>query len=68
MCSYAVSYMTAHVIKANGIFVNKYLKILKTIRTNTLKCLSIGTPKIINFPFDPNGKLLILGAPIISLS
>ena len=25
--------------------------------TYTLKCLSIGTPKTINFPFVPNGKL-----------
>ena len=25
----------------------------------TLKCLSIGTPKIINFPFVSNGKLMI---------
>ena len=24
----------------------------------TLKCLSIGTPKTINFPFVPNGKLM----------
>ena len=26
--------------------------------------LSIGTPKIINFPFGTNGKLIILGVPI----
>ena len=31
---------------------------------NTLKCLNIGTPKAINFPFVPNGKLMILGVPI----
>ena len=31
---------------------------------NTLKCLSIGTPKIINFPFVSNGNLMILGVPI----
>ena len=30
----------------------------------TVKCLNIGTPKITNFPFVPNGKLLILGVPI----
>ena len=31
----------------------------------TLKCLNIGTSKIINFPFVPNGKLMIfLGVPI----
>ena len=29
-----------------------------------LKCLSIGTPKTINFPFVPNGKLMVLGVPI----
>ena len=27
-------------------------------------CLSIGTPKIVNFPFGTNGKLSILGVPI----
>ena len=26
----------------------------------TVMCLSIGTTKIINFPFVPNGKLIIL--------
>ena len=31
---------------------------------NTLKCVSIGTPKTINFPFGTNGKLMILGVPI----
>ena len=31
---------------------------LKTI-LNTLKCLSFGTPKIINFPFVSNEKLMI---------
>ena len=25
----------------------------------TLKCLSIGTPKTINFPFVSNGKLVV---------
>ena len=29
----------------------------------TVMCLSIETPKIINFPFVPNGKLIILGVP-----
>ena len=33
--------------------------------TCTLKCLSIGTPKIINFPFVSNGKLMIFRCPII---
>ena len=31
----------------------------------TVMCLSIGTPKIINFPFVPNGKFIILGCPKI---
>ena len=31
--------------------------------SSTIMCLSIGTPKIINFPFVPNGKLIILGVP-----
>ena len=29
------------------------------------KCLNIGTPKNINFPFVPNGKLMILGVQIL---
>ena len=31
---------------------------------DTLKCLSIGTSKTINFPFVPNGKLIFLDVPI----
>ena len=31
----------------------------------TLKCLSIGTPKTINFPFVPNGKLIDFRCPNI---
>ena len=31
----------------------------------TLKCLSIGTPKIINFPFVSSGKLMVLRCPNI---
>ena len=31
----------------------------------TLKCLNIGTPKSINFPFGTNGKLIDLGVPIL---
>ena len=29
----------------------------------TIMCLSIGTPKIINFPFVPNGKFVIFRCP-----
>ena len=31
---------------------------------NTLRCLNIGTPKTINFPFVPNATSIILGVPI----
>ena len=33
--------------------------------TYTLKCLSIGTPKIVNFPFVSNGKLMVFRCPNI---
>ena len=33
----------------------------------TLICLSIGTLKTSNFPYVPNGKLMILGVPISTL-
>ena len=28
-------------------------------------CLYSGTPKIINFPFATNGKLMVLGVPLL---
>ena len=28
-------------------------------------CLNFGTPMNINFPFGTNGKLMVLGAPIL---
>ena len=28
-------------------------------------CLNIGTPKTINFPFETNGKLMVVGVPIL---
>ena len=31
---------------------------------STLKCLSIGTHKAINFPFVSNEKLMFLGVPV----
>ena len=30
-------------------------------------CLNIGTPKHINFPFETNGNLMVLGVPILKL-
>ena len=43
---------------------NQILKILMS-HIHTLKCLKIGTPKSINFPFVPNGKLMIFRCPSI---
>ena len=34
-------------------------------KLTTVMCLSIGTPKIINFPFVPNGKLTVFRCPTI---
>ena len=38
---------------------------INTLGVYTLIGLNIGTPKILNFPFVPNGKLIILGVPIL---
>ena len=49
----------------SGNITTKYLQtVFPEGFKGTLKCLSIGTPKIINFPFVPNGKLMVLGIPI----
>ena len=40
------------------------VNILLLFMSDALKCLNIGTPKTINFPFVPNGKLMILSVPI----
>ena len=37
----------------------------KTRNIITVMCLSIGTPKIIDFLFVPNGKLMIFWCPKI---
>ena len=44
-------------------------KINKVMETDlyTLKCLSIGTPKTINFPFVSNGKLMVFRCPNIQV-
>ena len=34
----------------------------------TLNCLSIGTPKTIDFPFVQNGKLMVSDVPIFEQS
>ena len=43
---------------------NSEIIFLTSQQKHTLKCLSIGTPKTINFPFVPNGKFTLLGVPI----
>ena len=35
------------------------------LKNGTLKCLSIGTPKTINFPFVSNGKIMVFRCPNI---
>ena len=42
-----------------------YLNLLTAADVITLKRLNIGTPKTINFPFVPNGKLMIFRCPSI---
>ena len=42
----------------------KGLEVKALLFNFTLKCFSIGTPKPINFPFVPNGKLMGFGVPI----
>ena len=54
-------YITRRIINAEHLFwpiKQCYKEVL------TLKCLNIGTPETINFPFAPNGKFMILGVPI----
>ena len=40
------------------------LRLISYETHTNLKCLNIGTPKTVNFPFVPNGKFMILGVPI----
>ena len=44
---------------------NSKIIFLISQRKHTLKCLSIGTPKTINFPFVSNGKLIVFRCPNI---
>ena len=36
-------------------------------KSSTLMCSGIGTPKTINFPFVPNGKLIVFRCPNIKV-
>ena len=42
-----------------------YFYIVIKFLTITLKCLSIGPPKTINYPFVSNGKLMVFRCPYI---
>ena len=42
---------------------NAIINVVK-IELITLKCLSIGTPKTINFPFVSDEKFMFLGLPV----
>ena len=41
------------------------IKIMLSHKCNTLKCLSIGTLETTDFPFVPNGKLMVFRCPNI---
>ena len=43
--------------------LNKIITLVHLKHMLTLMGLSIGTLKIIDFPFVPNGKLIVLGVP-----
>ena len=45
--------------------IKLFAQSIYTVVISTLKCLSIGTPKSINFPFVPNGKLMDFRCPNI---
>ena len=52
--------------KQKNYYPNNYmLEYWDTLKTITLQCLSTGTPKIINFPFVSNGKLMVHRCPNI---
>ena len=60
---YRKSYCTPPGVGVSG--VSGVSKMLKDLKVPTLKCLSIGTPKAINFPFVSNEKLIFFKCPSI---
>ena len=48
----------------NFLELSKQIQNKMTSYQHTLKCLSIWTPKTINFLFGTNGKLMVLGVPV----
>ena len=51
------------IVFINKLCLNQYPLLAGAL--TTLKCLSIGTPKIINFPFVSNGKFMVFTCPNI---
>ena len=54
-----------HMIETELLYRIKANKHTSQVKQHTLKCLNMGTPKTINFPFVPNGKLMIFRCPNI---
>ena len=50
----------------NNLLIYEF-KIVSSLTLNTLMCLSIGTPKIINFPLFSKAKLIIFRCPKIKV-
>ena len=46
-------------------YLQNYSLTITSVNLYTLKCLSIGTPNLINFAFVSNGKLMVFRCPNI---
>ena len=46
-------------------YLRNYSLTITSVNLYTLKCLSIGTPNLIKFPFVSNGKLMVFRGPNI---
>ena len=61
-CARAKSSHCMRSFKANVFWSSNCMSHCKEKRS-TVMCFCIGTPKIIDFPFVPNGKLIIFRCP-----
>ena len=61
VCKYSNSCLWESVLETE---LNVELDKSRRFPKMTIKCLGIGTPKTLNFPFVQNGKLMVLGVPI----
>ena len=55
--------MIKYIVNITKYFVNMTKYFVDTGKGLSLKMLHIGTPKTINFPFVPNGKLMVFRCP-----